>query len=153
MKVAGENVCMQYVCVYVCVYVLVCIYVYIQVVIYVCMNVYICVIYPHTTFTFLTSVKTQLSLSYPKLSSLSSLFSHLTFRKLSVSLPNPLFSDFTPNGFNVQISGFRRDVVEVFALLRCYAAQVGSCLRMIGDNFAVQFSNVIFVSKFFRQPF
>jgi len=102
-------------------------------------------------------VKTQQSLSYRKLSSelimLFSLFSHLTVHKLSFSLPNPHFSDFTPNGFNIEISGFRCGVVEAFALLRCYAAYVGSWLRTIGDNFAVQFSSAILISKFLRHPF
>jgi hypothetical protein len=123
------DVCMcVYVCMCVCMFMYVCMHIcmYVYVRKYVFMYVHICVISPPTTFTFLTSVKTQLSLSYRKLSSQSTVlsvlpFSHLAFRKLSVSLPNSHFSDFTPNGFNVEISVFRRGVVEVFALLRCYA--------------------------------
>ena len=50
--------------------------------------------------------------------------------------------NFRDVNFICEISGFRRGVVEVFALLRCYAAWVGSWLPTFRDNLLVPSSRV-----------
>jgi len=43
---------------------------------------------------------------------------------------------------SVVISGFRRCVNEIWSLLGCYAAQIGSLLSTFGDNLLVPSSRV-----------